>query len=50
MSVPQAGSKRYLVLLLFFQISNQLYLLLGREKIIGHKSESDARPKNLELS
>lgn len=41
MSVPQVGSKRYNVLLLFFGLKNKIYLLVGREKITGHKDESD---------
>jgi ribosomal protein S17 len=35
LAVPQAHTKRYEVMLLFFAVRNQIYLLIGREKITG---------------
>ena len=37
---PQVGSKRYDVLLLFFTVRNQIYMLIGREKS-GHAAMTD---------
>ena len=45
MSIPQVGTKRYMVLLLFFAVKNKIYLLVGREKITGLKDDSDAGKK-----